>query len=129
MAGTRTGWVGWIIFAGAMMMLSGLFNLVTGLVAIFDDEIYVNGPRATVVFDLTAWGWIHVILGFILFVIGIALLGGYLWARLTAVVIVGLNMLTQLLELPAYPLFSIIIIALNVFIMYALLVHGEEMAA
>ena len=121
-----TGWVGWIAFAAVMMLIAGFFNVIDGLAAIFSDQVFVAGDAGIVVLDLTAWGWWNTIVGAVLIAAGFALFRGALWARLTAIVAVVVNVITQALFLPAYPVWSLLIILVDVFVLWALMVHGEE---
>ena len=125
-----TGWVGWILFAAIMLMMVGTFNAIDGLVAIFKDDFTLVSPRGTaLVFDVTGWGWIHLIFGILQVLIGLALFSGKLWARISAIILAVLNAISQLTFLPVYPIWSIIIIAVDVLIIWALTVHGEEAEA
>ncbi|HWL99345.1 MAG TPA: hypothetical protein VNP20_18520 [Nocardioidaceae bacterium] len=124
-----TGWVGWIVFTAAMLLMLGVFNAVNGLAAIFADDIFVSGASAAVVFNVTTWGWVHLVLGVLAAATGVALMQGATWARAVAVGFVMLNMLTQLLFLPAYPFWSMLIIVLDVLVLWALIVHGDEQIA
>ena len=123
---TRTRWVGWIWFGAAMMILLGLFGLIQGFVAIFNDKYYVTTSQGLLVFDLTRWGWVHIILGGLAIIAGIALFTGAMWARVVAVVLAGINAIAQLAFLSAYPLWGIVVIALDVLVIYAVIVHGKE---
>ena len=128
-AGTRpraSGWVGWIAFAAAMLLVIGVLNLINGFAAVFQDEIFVSGDRGALILDVTAWGWIHVVFGLVLVGVGIGLIQGQLWAAITATFLVMLNMITQMFMLPAYPFWSILLIVLDAFVLYALTVHGDE---
>jgi hypothetical protein len=80
------------------------------------------------VFDYTAWGWVHLLVGVIMVVVGLGILRGSPWGLVAGVVIAGVNAITQLGFLAAYPVWSILIIALDVVVIYALIVHGREMA-
>ncbi|MFI6814143.1 hypothetical protein ACIBG7_17130 [Nonomuraea sp. NPDC050328] len=121
-----TGWVGWIWFAGMMLIMNGLFNVITGLYAIFDDQLYVPSRFGLLLFDRTGWGWVHLILGFLLVIVGMAVSVGRGWARFVSVILVMINALTQLVWIAVNPWWSLIIIVLDVFILYALIVHGKE---
>jgi hypothetical protein len=124
-----TGWVGWILFAAVMLVLAGTFNIIDGLVAVFKDDFTLGGPRGTLlVFDLTQWGWIHFVFGILQLLAGLALFTGKLWARIVAVVVVMLNAIGQLAFLSAYPIWSVVIITIDVLVIWALTVHGEEAA-
>jgi hypothetical protein len=128
-ASQPTGWVGWIVFAAIMMMVIGLFNVIDGLVALFNNSWYVVTENALLTFNFTAWGWFMLIVGVVAVLTGFGVLAGQMWARVTGVVLVVLNALGQLAFMPAYPLWSILIIALDVVVIYALTAHGREMAA
>lgn len=122
-----TAWVGWIWFAAVLMMASGVLNFMTGLVAVIgDDNAYIDTGVNLLVFDVEGWGWAHLIFGIVIFLIGAFLAVGQTWARLLAVVLVTLNLITQFLWLPAYPVWSIIVIAIDVVVLWALIVHGDE---
>jgi hypothetical protein len=123
---TPTAWLGWIWFGGAMMILLGLFNVIEGLVALFNTRYYVVGPQGLLVFNLSNWGWIHLIIGVLAVVAGVALFTGALWARVVAVVLATINALAQLAFLSAYPLWATIVIALDVVVIWAVIVHGGE---
>ncbi len=119
-------WAGWIAFAGVMMVMIGAFNAIEGLVALLNDEFYVAGPNNIFVFDLTAWGWIHLIAGGLIAITGIALLAGQGWARPVTVVLAGLNVIVQLTFIAVYPVWAIIAIALCIMVIWAIVVHGNE---
>lgn len=121
-----TGWVGWIWFAAIMMILVGVFNLIVGLFALLNGDFYVQTRNQVVMFNLTGWGWLHLILGILLIVVGAALTVGQTWARITAIIIVALNAIEQMIFFPAYPWWSLIVIAIDVLVLYALIVHGRE---
>ncbi|GAA4963915.1 vacuolar-type H+-ATPase subunit I/STV1 [Nonomuraea thailandensis] len=121
-----TGWVGWIWFGGMMMVLAGLFNVITGLTAVFANRIYVQTPNRILLFDLTTWGWLHFAFGLLLLATGIAITVGQAWARVVGVVLVMLNALTQLTWIAVNPWWSLAVIAIDVLVLYALIVHGRE---
>jgi hypothetical protein len=121
-----TGWVGWIAFAAIMMFIVGGFNIIDGLAAIFKDEIFVTTSKGILVFDVTAWGWIHLVVGVLQIVVAWFLLRGAVWARMTAVALLALNALEQLAFLGAYPFWATIIIVLDVVVIWAIVVHGDE---
>jgi hypothetical protein len=121
-----TAWVGWVVLASVLLCLAGVFNFITGLVAVFSDKVYVQGDAANVVLDVTGWGWFHIFWGLVLFGTGLALYAGQTWARIVAIVVVSVNMVTQLMEMPAYPLWSLVIITVDLLIIWAIIVHGDE---
>jgi hypothetical protein len=124
-----TGWVGWVAFASSMMILLGIFQAIEGFVAIFDDGYYRVGPSGLVVdIDYTAWGWAHLLLGLLIVASGVGVLSGNVAARTVGVVLAGISAIANLLFLEAHPVWSIIVITLDVLVIYALTVHGREMS-
>ncbi|GAB2809974.1 DUF7144 family membrane protein [Lentzea nigeriaca] len=122
----ETGWLGWIWFAGIMMIVMGSFNAIEGLVALFRGEYYVVTEEQVLVFDLTAWGWITLLIGILVALAGGALLSGAAWARVVAVVLAVINAVAQLAFVSVHPLWSTIVIALCVTVIWAVVVHGSE---
>lgn len=127
-AGDVSGWVGWVYFAAFIMVFVGFFQMLQGLTAILKDTYYVVLPEWIVKVDVTQWGWIHLVLGAIVFCAGLALFSGKAWGRVVGVVFAGLSMLANLLFFAAYPWWSAVIIVLDVLVIYALIVHGDEAA-
>jgi hypothetical protein len=123
-----TGWVGWIYFAAVIMIIVGSFNVIDGLVALFKDEVYVQTKRGLVVFDFTSWGWILLIIGVFQLLVGFALWTGAFWARVTAIALVVLNAIAQITFITAFPFWSLTVIILDIVVLWALIVHGEEAA-
>jgi hypothetical protein len=123
-----TAWVGWIVFAALMMIMSGIFSIIWGIVALARKEVFVAGRRGNVInLDFTAWGWIHLILGVLVLLAGFALFRGALWAGIVAIVIAVFSAVGNLLVIGSYPIWSTIVIALDVLVIYAITVHGGEM--
>ncbi|MCW6006694.1 hypothetical protein K1W54_19210 [Micromonospora sp. CPCC 205371] len=82
----RTGWAGWIIFAGLMMIVIGLFQLVAGSAALFDDGYFlVTSDGLLLNLGYTAWGWIHLILGIVAIIVGYGVMVGQTWARVVGI--------------------------------------------
>jgi len=125
----ETGWLGWIWFAGIMMIVMGSFNAIEGLVALFRGEYYVVTEAQVLVFDLTAWGWITLLIGILVALAGAALLSGSAWARVVAVVLAVVNAVAQLAFVSVHPLWSTIVIALCVTVIWAVVVHGADAEA
>lgn len=121
-----TGWVGWIWFAAVMMMIGGALQAIHGLVAVVNDDWVVWGNRANLYLDLSEWGWIHLIVGIIVFLSGLGVLSGNVLARFVGVVLAAVSLVANFLYLPAYPLWAIVVIAIDVLVIYALTVHGGE---
>lgn len=125
----ETGWLGWIWFAGIMMIVMGSFNAIEGLVALFRGEYYVVTEAQVLVFDITAWGWITLLIGVLVALAGAALLSGAAWARVVAVVLAVVNAVAQLAFASVHPLWSTIVIALCVTVIWAVVVHGSDAEA
>ena len=122
-----TGWVGWVFFAGIMMFTVGFVNIIEGLVALFKNEYYLVRPNGLVVnLDFTAWGWALLLFGLLLVFAGYGALVGQTWARVTGVILAVVNAVVNLAFVPAYPVWAIIVITLDVLVIYALAVHGGE---
>jgi len=119
---------GLAVFAAIMMLISGAFEALSGLVGLFDNGIYVVGPRYLYSFDLNTWGWIHLLVGVLLIVAGAAVLSGQLWGRIVGILFAGLSMLASFLSLPYYPFWSLLIIALDVFVIWALCIYDRDVA-
>lgn len=122
-----TGWVGWIWFAAIVMITVGIMNIVDGVFAATSDaEWIVVGSGEIGVFDLSTWGWVHIVLGSLLALVGFCLMAGRKWARWVAVVLVVLNTVAQFVVMPATPWWSLVTIALDIFVLWALIIHGDE---
>ena len=127
-APTPTGWVGWLVFAGIMMILVGSFQAIDGLVALFKDELYVVRPNGLVVnVDYTAWGWVHLLLGLVLIAAGAAVFSGRIWGRTLGVIAAIISAVVNFAFIPAYPVWSLLIITVDVLVIYALIAHGGEL--
>lgn len=116
-----SGWaVGGTVFAGVMLLLIGLFHAVAGLVALIDDEFYVVTANYTFEFDVTAWGWIHLIGGIVVALAGIGVFSGSTWSRLTGIAVAVVSIIVNFFFLPYYPWWSLLMIALGVWVIWAL---------
>jgi hypothetical protein len=121
--------VGWTVFAAVMMLTIGLFQAFAGIVALINDEFYVIGQEYVFQFDVTTWGWIHLILGIVIGLAGVALFSGAVWARTVGVILAVLAAIVNFLWLPWYPIWGAIMIAVAVFVIWALTVHGRDIAS
>lgn len=116
-----SGWaVGGTILAAALMVLLGIWGIFIGIAAIASDVVFVTTPSYTYGLDLSAWGWVHLILGVIAVLAGLALFTGATWARLVGLILAVLVAINYFLFLPFYPLWSIVVIALSIFIIWSL---------
>ena len=116
-----SGWaVGGITFAATIMVLIGVFQAIAGLVAIFDDNFYVVTRNYTFDLDTTAWGWIHLVLGILVLYTGISLFRGAEWAAVGAIAIAMLQAIVNFFCIPYYPIWALVIIGLDIWIIWAL---------
>lgn len=120
---------GWVVFASFMLIIAGVFGIIDGLVALIHDEVYLVTKDQVVAFDFTTWGWIHLIVGIIVTTAGVAVMSGQLWARMVGVLAATASAIAQIAFITAFPLWSVLIIGIDVLIIYGLLVHGEEVEA
>jgi uncharacterized membrane protein len=122
-----TAWVGWIAFAGTMMVLLGTFHIIDGLIALFQDEYFlVTRSGLAVDVDFTTWGWVHLVGGIVIVAAGIAVFAGQVWARAIGVLFAMLSAVVNLGFLSAYPIWSSIMILIDILVIWALTVHGGE---
>jgi hypothetical protein len=128
-ANEPTGWVGWIFFAGTMMIIGGLLGAFWGFVAALNDDWVVWQNNTAVFLDLTGWGWLHVVLGLVIVLCGIGVFTGNILARTVGVILAGLSMLANFFVIPVYPIWSIVIITIDALVIWALTAHGSEVRA
>ena len=122
-----SGWaVGGVTFAAVLLMMSGTFEALAGLVALFQDKFYATTANYIFEFDATSWGWIHLIIGIVVALAGVGVLFGNLAARFLGIGLAALSMVANFLFIPYYPFWSLAIIALDIFIIWALASHGDE---
>ncbi|WP_246394069.1 DUF7144 family membrane protein [Pseudonocardia pini] len=124
------GWVtGMARFAGILMIITGVFGAIEGLVGLFRNEVYVATTEYLFSFDLTTWGWVHLLVGVLVAGAGFGVLSGQLWGRVVGIVLACLSALVNFVFIPVYPVWSLLIIALNVFVVWALCAFDREAAA
>lgn len=117
---------GFIVFAGVMMILAGSFQTITGVVAVFEDEFYVTTPNYLLQLDATSWGWIHILIGLIVLFAGIGVMSGRILARIVGITLATISAFANFAFIPYYPFWSLTIIVLNIFVIWALSVHGRD---
>jgi hypothetical protein len=128
---TRTdpGPTGWAVFAGVILLMVGFLNFFYGLAAVLNDDVVtVGGSGGVIVWDFTAWGWVHLILGVIMALTACGLFVAAGWARWTAVFFATVNAIAQIGLITAFPLWSILVIALDVLVIYNLTTRWAEPA-
>ncbi|MDX2378273.1 MAG: hypothetical protein QNM02_00765 [Acidimicrobiia bacterium] len=118
--------VGWAGFAGVMLIILGILDAIQGLTALFNDTFYVVGEEWLFEFNVTTWGWIHLIGGIILVLAGVGIFSGNVAARTVGVIIASLSALWNFAWLPYYPVWSIILIAIAIAVIWALTAHGRD---
>ncbi|WP_331772601.1 hypothetical protein OG948_54875 (plasmid) [Embleya sp. NBC_00888] len=111
---------GWTTFAAVLMTVGGVLAVFQGIAAIAKDDVVVETRNYSFSYSTTGWGWIHLILGIVIFLAGLALFTNALWARFLGVLLAGLSMLANFVWLPHYPVWSIIVIAIDIAIIWAL---------
>jgi hypothetical protein len=119
---------GWVYFAATIFIVVGILDAFYGLVAIFNSDWVVFTPEHIVLLDLTAWGWIMLLTGIIAILVGFGALYGQTWARVVGIIVAALNLIGVTVILSVYPGWGFLIIGLNVLVIYALAVHGDEVA-
>jgi hypothetical protein len=120
------------VFAGVIMIVIGTFQAIAGLAAILDDEFFVKTPNYAFEVDVTAWGWIHLLLGLLVAFAGYALFAARTWARVIGVTLAALSAIANFFFIPYYPFWAILIISLDVWVIWALtrsVSSAEELAA
>lgn len=116
----------WIAFAGVMMLILGSLDVIWGLAAIFNDDVVVVGGHGALILDLTTWGWIQLILGALVGLVGFGLITGNEVARVVAVGLLAVNAVLQVVWFPAAPLWAFLMIILDVVIIYQLMANWSE---
>ncbi len=118
---TKLGWAeGLAVFAASLLIMVGIFQALQGLAALINNERFVVTGNYVYKLDITGWGWIHLILGLVFIGVGIAMIMGQSWSFVAAMVVAVLSAVAQFMWLPYYPVWAIVIIALDVAIIWAL---------
>jgi len=119
---------GWVIFAGVLAAIAAVGNLLFGLTAIFNSDWVVLAGDQLISFDLTTAGVIYLIFGLLQVVIAFGIFNGDLWARVLGIIWASLNIIAQMSFMSVYPGWSWLLIIVNGLVVYALAVHGDEVA-
>ncbi|MFJ3766746.1 hypothetical protein ACIPQJ_15060 [Streptomyces sp. NPDC090082] len=123
----KYAWAGGLrMFAAVMLALAGLLGIFGGIMAIAKDDVFVTTPNYVFQFDVTGWGWIHLCLGIVALLVSFGLFGAAAWARYTGIGIAALVVIANFLSLPYYPWWSVIMIAMSGFIIWALCVDPAD---
>ncbi|MEU8676151.1 hypothetical protein [Streptomyces sp. NPDC048560] len=125
-----SGWAaGGTMFAGVLLLVDGILSVLKGISGIATDDVYARVNNYVFEFDVTAWGWIHLILGVILLVVGWGILKGFDWARGAGVGLASLSVIANFIWLPYQPVWAIVSIAIDVFVIWALCTDRSKPAA
>ncbi|MGW4479188.1 DUF7144 family membrane protein [Rhodococcus triatomae] len=117
---TKQGWAqGTSIGAAIIMVTVGVVQFLQGIAAVAEDEVFVVGIEYVYKFDLTTWGWIHIVIGAVVAAVGFALFTGASWARISAIVVASISLIANFLWIPYYPWWSLLIIALDIVVIWA----------
>jgi hypothetical protein len=123
-----TGWVGWGIFAAVILLVSGLFTGIQAIAALIGpNDYFVVTEGSLLLLDVNGWGWWNLLIAILLLITAIALFAGQMWARVVAIILCVVSAVGQLILLPAQPWWSVIIIAVDILVIYALTAHGREL--
>jgi hypothetical protein len=123
-----TGWVGWIVFAGTMMAMLGVFHMFEGFIALFrHSQIVFPTSGLAVQVSYTQWGWTQILAGAVVFLVGLGLFTGRTWARTLGVVVVLVSALINFAFANIYPVWSLTLLALDFLVIYAIIAHGSEL--
>lgn len=122
----RTVWGGWVFFAGVMLLVTGVLNIVEGFIALAQSSRVVMVQDKLYMIDLSGWGWALVVFGAVLLASGLGLFAASGVARVAAIVIVGVHAAVQVFWIGAYPVWSLLMIALDTVVLYALTVRWHE---
>jgi len=123
-----SGWAaGWIAFAGIAMIMIGIFHAIAGLSEVFDSDSFVLTQEYVLKFNASTWGWIHLIAGVVLILAGVGVFGGATWARMVGILVAMLSAIANFAWLLYVPLWSILIIFVDISIIWALTVHGRDL--
>ena len=125
-AGYSSAAVGWTAFAGIMLIIYGVVDVIQGIAALVNNEFFVITEEYVFEFNVTTWGWIHLIGGIILILAGAGIFSGNVLARTVGVVMAALAVIWNFAWLPYYPVWSIIAIAIGIAVIWALTVHGRD---
>jgi hypothetical protein len=118
---------GWATFAGVMLAIVGILNIIYGIAAIDSANFYVNDARY-VISDLNTWGWVMLVIGAIQFCAAFSIFAGTEWGRWVGILAAGLNCIAQLLFLPAYPLLALALFSVDILVIYGLVAHAGRRA-
>jgi hypothetical protein len=121
--------MGWATFAAIMLMLGGVWGVIVGIAGVAQDDFYLVSPDWALELSTTTWGWTHIIVGLILFLSGLGIFTGNVLARTVGVIVAALSAIANFAWMPYYPVWSIVAIAVDIAIIWALTAHGRDLAS
>jgi hypothetical protein len=124
---TESGWTGWIGFASLMLAIAGIFHMIAGFVALFQEDVYALTPNYLFVFDYSQWGWIHILGGLLAFIAAGSLAQGHMYGRIVAVLVAMSSVVVNMAFVPIYPIWSLMMVVVGILVIWAVMVHGKEL--
>ncbi|MEV5676867.1 hypothetical protein AB0L68_00895 [Streptomyces sp. NPDC052164] len=126
-ASTANSWAtGGLVFAGVLMLIEGILGIFQGIAAIAEDDVYTRFGDYIFKFNLTGWGWIHLILGIILVITGYGLLKAFTWARGAGIALAALSVIANFMFLPYQPIWALITVAIGLFVIWSLSTYQSD---
>lgn len=122
-----TSWVGWVYFAGFMLMVAGIFHTIAGLLALFKDDVVLVTAKHLVLVDYTQWGWVQIALGIIMLTGSMSLFSGKGWGRFVGATAAIASAAVNLAFIGSYPFWSVLALVVDVVVVYAIVAHGGEL--
>lgn len=121
-------WTGWIVFGAGMLILGGAVHIIQGLTTLLDDkQATVTSNGLAVHIPFTTLGWLHLVLGLVAMLVGVGAMLGNRVALVAAVIVAGISAIANLTFIAAYPVWSLILVAFDVIVIYAIVAHGRDM--
>jgi hypothetical protein len=125
--GRSSAWAaGLALFSGVVIDVVGVNQVLLGISALLNDKVYVQAPDYAYSLDLTVWGWVHLVFGLLLILIGTSVVRGLTWARGVGIGLVALNLIANFAFIPYYPVWSLLIVALDVAVIWGLTAYRED---
>jgi len=123
-----SSWLGWIGFAGFMLLLGGVFSSITGFVALLKDTVvYSSATNSAWILSYEQWGWIHVLVGALAILAAGSLMAGHMYGRIIAVLVAFFSAVINMAFIPIYPIWSILVVTVDILVIYAVMAHGKEL--
>ena len=118
--------VGFINFAGVVLIVAGIFQVIQGIVGLANNDFYVVSQKWVFQLNVTTWGWVHILFGIVAILAGAGLFSGAVWARTVAVIVAGISIIANFVWLPYYPVWALVVIVVDFFVIWALVLHGRD---